>query len=537
MSDFEAGTFIVIVAPCPLDGSAREGWMSRIRAVDRLFEHTPRIYVDPYSGALPGPLTAKSHGAIAKEYRVDLTRPEHHALLERLVLDSRFVYVHTAHLARFLLPFYPTGKIITDMHGIVPEEERMLGRPVVATFYEGVERVIMKNAQFIVVVTDAMRDHLLEKHPDCNATFICLPIIEDYAATLEQRVGRTEGQDYRVIYAGGTQVWQNIDWTIQVCEAASSFCTFEFLSIEHEAIRTQASGLSFLPKAKFGVVDKSDLPARYLASDFGFVLRDDTAVNRVSCPTKLSEYLWFGVIPIVKTPHVGDFLTEGFSYVTDEEFVAGLLPDEPSCTEMRRNNREVLDRLVERYQTGAEFLRSLTLSNLVGQNNLAGLPIGNRHLTFPNHAELYLFSSGMHHFVRDVIDSYTNMHWQPDIQEPVRAIRVIPVVADATVGIQAIELLLNAPASADLAMSCMTPGLPTHTGIRLSRGKPYFDLHFTTPVSIRDVTVRWGFIEIGGGSVEGVAEATVTRTLDVVLRSTDGAEAISRVVPISFTAS
>jgi hypothetical protein len=538
MTEFKAGSFIVIVAPCPLGASAREGWMSRIGAVDRLFEDTPRIYIDPYSGAAAGPPVAKPHGQIALEYRVDLTRPDHHALLERLVVDCRFVYVHTAHLGRFLLPFYPTGKIITDMHGIVPEEERMLGRPVVAAFYDGVERVIMQNAQVIVVVTDAMRDHLLEKYPNCRAEFICLPIIEDYKATLEERVDRAEGQDYRVIYAGGTQVWQNIDRTIQVCEAAAAFCSFEFLSIEHDTIRARASGMTFVDKAKFGVVDKKDLPGKYLASDFGLVLRDDTAVNRVSCPTKLSEYLWFGVIPIVKTEHVGDFLTEGFSYVTDVEFVAGLVPDEASCAKMRRNNRLVLDRLSARYDEAAETLRGLTLPNLIGDRSLAGLPIGKRHLTFPNHAELYLFAAGMHHFVRDVIDSYAEMRWEPDIEEPVRAIRVIPVVADVTVSLTSIELMLNTPAPTDVVMSCVTPGQASAAGVRLNRATPYFDLHFGAPVSIRDVTVRWGYMEFGSGvTASRAVAATDARTIDVILRSKGDAEAVRRTIPIAFVAS
>ncbi len=489
--------FIVIVAPCPLAASAREGWMSRIRAVDRIFENSRRIYIDPYSGAEPGALVPRRHGELVDEYRVDLTNSEHHALLERLILGCRFVYCHTMHLGRFLLPFYPTGKIITDVHGIVPEEERMLGRPVVATFYEGVERFILKNSQIVVVVTNAMRDHLLAKHPDCNAQFVCLPIIETYDAALDQRVPRKEGDDYRVIYAGGIQVWQNIDLTLAISDKAAAFATFEFLSNEHAAIRDRAAGMSLLEKARFGVVGKEELPQRYLASDLGFVLRDDTAVNRVSCPTKLSEYLWFGVIPIIKTPHIGDFLAEGFCFVTAEEFSAGLLPDEARCAEMRRTNRAVLDKLIAQFDDSAEMLRSLSLPNLVRENTLAGLPIGDRHLRFPAQAELYLFTDGMHHFVRDVIDTYDKLKWQPDVSEPVRAVRIIPMVADVTVLLE--EMCIEASEDVDngITVACMTPGRPAPRGVALAKSAPYFDFHFSKPVRLRDVTVRLHFVSFG----------------------------------------
>ena len=103
---------------------------------------------------------------------------------------------------------------------------------------------------------------------------------------LVKRVPRIAGSPYRTIYAGGTQVWQNIDDTLALCEQTADFATFEFLSLDHEKIEAMAATMSFAPRARFAVVGKNELPARYLASDFGFVLRDDTAVNRVSCPTK-----------------------------------------------------------------------------------------------------------------------------------------------------------------------------------------------------------------------------------------------------------
>lgn len=486
--------FVAIVAPCPVNSEAREGWMSRIAAVDRIFEDKHRIYIDPYSGAPAGPPVFEERGPLVHECKVQLTRGDHHALLERIVLASRLVYVHTAHLGRFLLPFYPTGKIVTDMHGVVPEEERMLGRPAAATFYEGVERVILKNSRYIVVVTDAMRDHLLAKHPDSNATFICLPIIEKFPTTLDRRVPREPGGRYRAIYAGGTAVWQNIERTLEVCNSAHDIASFEFLSTEHETIRGMAAGMSFVDEARFGVVGKAELGDKYRQSDLGFVLRDDTAVNRVSCPTKLSEYLAYGVIPVVKTPNIGDFRSEGYAYVTDEEFIAGLIPDEATCDRMRRTNRAVLDRLSARFGAAAAILSDMQLPNMIWErDSLAGLPIGDRHLLFPSHAELYVFTDVMHHFVRDVIDFYDEMTWQPDVDEPAAAIRVIPLLGGVIAELLSIELLLDGSPPAGFTATCAATARRAGAALVFTPESPYVDVSFSRKLRIRDIRLKWRF--------------------------------------------
>jgi hypothetical protein len=65
----------------------------------------------------------------AIEVRINPLSAEHGALVEAAIARSRFTYVHTIHLARFVLGYFPTGKIVVDFHGAAPEEEAMLGNP------------------------------------------------------------------------------------------------------------------------------------------------------------------------------------------------------------------------------------------------------------------------------------------------------------------------------------------------------------------------------------------------------------------------
>jgi hypothetical protein len=497
MSDVDLPVdFILIVAPCPVGANVVEGWMGRIRAVDAIFGDRPRIYVDPYTRPAEGPAAPRRHGELVTEYRLDPLDETHAALLETLILRARFVYVHTMHLGRYLLPYYPTGKIVTDVHGIVPEEERMLGSPANGDFYEGVERVIMMHSRVMVVVTEAMKDHLLAKHPDCPSEFIVLPIAELAATTAFERRKRHEGERCRALYAGGTQVWQNIGLMLETAEKAAAFCDFEFLSHQHETIRSLAAGTSVEKNALFTVCGKDELLEHYVNADFGFVLRDDTAVNRVSCPTKLSEYLWFGLIPIVKTAAIGDFVKYGYAYLTYEGFARGAIPDAAALEEMRARNRQAIHEMTARFEDSAKKLQSLSLTNRLPNNGLAGLPIGARHLIFPTTAELYLFGEGMHFYSQPAIDRYDSIEWTPELEAPVRILRFIPLIADLTV--ELLEVYIVVADANDVAPAgCTTPGFAKDDGVYIRKAAPLFDLALSTGARIERVTVRWRMGRLG----------------------------------------
>ncbi len=505
--------------------------MSRVQAVDRIFSDWKRVYLDPYTGASEGSPVPIRHNDLVTEYRVDLVQPSHHRLMEDLVARSRLTYVHTAHLGRYLLPLYPTGKIVTDMHGIVPEEERMLGHPAFASYYETVEQFILANSPVIVVVTEAMADHFRDKYPSSGAHFLTLPIIEEFDVDWSRRRKRLPGDPYRVIYAGGIQAWQNIDRMIEVGSAAPAPLRFEFLSNQHETIRSLAEGTSLLERAEFGVVAKEELSRRYLETDLGFVLRDDTAVNRVSCPTKLSEYLAFGVLPVVKSPRIGDFEREGFRYVTDEELSLGLIPDERTANEMRETNREVLSRLAERFAKSSEELRMLANSSPTTPSRLGGLPIGQRHLSFPSQAELYIFSDVMHHYTREVADFYNSMLWSPECGDAARAIRVIPMLAHMTVRLVTLRLTIADASPGKIQVSCATPGVRQSDGFYLSKGKPYFDFSLSPAVVINSVEPEWQFVELGLRNAATDRDAPA-QTVHVEIERFDGSPVHSSDVPI-----
>lgn len=490
MEFFGKSDFIVIVAPCPSSAPAQEGWMSRIHMVDKIFAKTKRIYLDPISGGeRAGPPKRKLHSRLISEYRIDMMDPHHRGFVEKLILDCNLVYIHTCHLARHFLSYYPTGKIITDIHGIVPEEERLLGRPEHAIFYEGVERVVLKNSNKIVVVTDAMKRHLLEKHPDCNAEFFVMPIIEEQSKNLSARKKRTPTKKYSALYSGGIQAWQNINATLELCDKTSDFCDFKFLSHEHEKIKHMSAGMSFVDSSVFGVSKKRDLAKHYLNADFGFVLRDDIAVNRVSCPTKLSEYLWFGVIPIVRSSAIGDFETKGYCYITEEEFLAGLIPDDSELEIMRNKNWDVINELAGRFDSIRSKLETLKLKNSVHGNTLFGLPIGDRCIIFPGFSELYLFSDEMKHFVKPIIGTYNEITFDL-VGEKARTIRFLPYVGKVVFRVNSIKVVGKSVNAEKISVTqFFALGSVKDGWMSVEKSAPYFELSFSSEIVITSVSL------------------------------------------------
>lgn len=85
--------------------------------------------------------------------------------------------------------------------------------------------------------------------------------------------------------------------------------------------------VSKLPNSDSVVVKSvlpKDLNLYYSIAHYGFILRDDIVLNRVAAPTKLIEYLSYGLIPIVKTINIGDSVKMGYEYISYNEDLNGL---------------------------------------------------------------------------------------------------------------------------------------------------------------------------------------------------------------------
>lgn len=353
---------IVIYAPFPSPDLVRDGWMRRIATLERIFEGRERHYVFPGDAAWSlDPRDYRVHSNdVAKGAKftwLDLRLSNHHRFLTDLIARADFVYAHTSHSAQHLLPYYASGKVITDLHGIAPEEEQLQGKPGRAAFYGALEELMVRESALLVSVTKSMVEHMRTKYPGLDPKTVLLPIVEDLEQT---SLERDPCDRPRIVYAGGLQHWQNVDRMLDVVATCRDRCEFSFYTDAPDRLRAMARDAGVLDAVKIDTAAPEQLARIYGEADLGFVLRDDIAVNRVSCPTKLSEYLACGVVPVVDLVSIGDFAELGYRYVTVADLRAGKLPDAAQMAEMRSKNRAVFEKMQQRFETGSTRLSELT---------------------------------------------------------------------------------------------------------------------------------------------------------------------------------
>ncbi len=282
---------------------------------------------------------------------------------QQLFEEADLVYVHTVHLAAYVMPWLLSGKVVVDIHGIAPEEEQMRGRSEAAEFYQVVERAVITNCQHAVVVTNAMADYLSKKYCS-NISFIVLPILP---RTFDEPLTAAQIRDKHsafkdsptLLYAGGNQVWQNAPEMIDAVANLTPTPKFVIASHQQEEFQRLVISAGIASAVTITEFQHGQLGDFYSRGNLGFVLRDNHSVNLVSCPTKLVEYIAFGVVPVLKATSIGDFLDFNLQYVTIGELKEGIIPDATSATQMCVSNLNVLLKLKTQHFAGVERLQSL----------------------------------------------------------------------------------------------------------------------------------------------------------------------------------
>lgn len=345
---------ILFLSEYPGAHNEKDGMMQRVAAIDERFAGHERIYLK--ISFLRYLLTDKRSVATnATAYRLNLF--VHLPLIFALISRARVVYVHSVGNALAIIPAYLFKRVVTDLHGAVPEEFRVAGKPMAAWRYELVERIVVRFSWRLIAVSSAMVAHINDKYQSVSPTFLKIPIFDDVPAV--ERDIRRPGAPLTVVYVGGVQTWQNVDLMLEAMQTTAALCRYVILTGDETTFKVRAEATGLEGKLQIASVPKHEVYDHYRSADLGFVLRDDTLVNRVACPTKLVEYLACGVIPIVIQPRIGDFADLGYEYVTLDNFIRGEIPAAAELDAMRRTNYRVIHGLREAAGTEMERLVAL----------------------------------------------------------------------------------------------------------------------------------------------------------------------------------
>ncbi len=356
---------VAIHAPIFTPENERDGYIQRIKRVDEeIFDGYLRVYIledGKKNDRLGEEKVDDEHYFITYNSH----NPEHRRLIFALAEHCGLMYVHS--INRFmtdsvniemcqLLNHYKI-RTIWDVHGSVPEEYEMYGSQTGRQIGDEVESFFFHHADVIVVVNRAMQRHLERKHGETDADFVVMPIfnidVKQRHTPADVNKG-TQGKPV-VVYAGGTQKWQNVELMQSIMEKTAENYDYKIFVPDPKEFNESWN------KPESVLVDSRSpqaLGAEYALCDYGFVLRDACTVNYVACPTKIIEYLQYGIIPVMKSPEIGDFVELGMQYIPYEDCLNGNLPGKEDAAKIATENFQILDRLHETYTQGVQTLRS-----------------------------------------------------------------------------------------------------------------------------------------------------------------------------------
>lgn len=358
---------VAIHAPMFTKENERDGYIQRIKRVDEeIFDGYMRIYFLE-DGKQNDRIVATKIDEEHYFLTYNSQDPDQRSIVFSLIELCGLMYVHS--INRFMTDCVNAEmcqllnntkiRTIWDVHGSVPEEYFMYGSELGKQIGDEVESFFYHHADVIVVVNNAMKRHLMKKHGTCNAVFVVMPIFNIDIQTRHKKIDLQKGDDDQkplIVYAGGTQKWQNISLMQSVMDQTEGKYNYKIFVPNPDEFNAGWDGC----KSENILVDSrspEELAYEYASCDYGFVLRDADVVNYVACPTKIIEYIQYGIVPIMKTTEIGDFVELGMQYVSYEKCIDGELPGKEQAAQMAAENYKVLDKLYNTYIEGVRVLR------------------------------------------------------------------------------------------------------------------------------------------------------------------------------------
>ena len=320
---------LLVLANYPDEKTRHEGMSQRVIAIDKQYESEQRVYL------------FVSHRMFFKKQviRIDPNAVQyrcnifvHFFFILGLFRKADTLYFHSVINVLPVLPMLsfirPNQRVVLDAHGLVPEEQRLAGTRWKSNLYQLSERRIFDRCDVVITVNSAMERYFRGKHPSAKPRYLVLPIMPDHLRKDKYDFPATvEDRQIRVVYSGNTQLWQNVDVMIDVIKHnRSERIRYDLLTGEPDLMRQYlaGAGLADDPNIHVLTVEPEELKTYYREAHYGFMMRGDINVSRASCPTKLIEYMYYGMIPIIMTRKIGDFDEMGFESVLYNDFSEAL---------------------------------------------------------------------------------------------------------------------------------------------------------------------------------------------------------------------
>ncbi len=199
--------------------------------------------------------------------------------------------------------FKKSKKIVVWFQGIEPEESFMRnGSKFRELILSAIEKMVLKNSSFSFFVSREMKKHFEAKYKiaiEENRCY-CMPCLNTSIHKETFFVPQKYSKN-TFAYVGSLEVWQRFEYTVeQYCKIEKELNGDSRLYVFTKE-KEKAELILNSHNCKNYTIDFAPndlLPLKLSKIKYGFILRENTAVNRVATPTKISTYLSCGLIPI-----------------------------------------------------------------------------------------------------------------------------------------------------------------------------------------------------------------------------------------------
>ncbi len=326
-------SYIVFVSTFPTEANMRDGYFRRVHCVDQAFMETKRIHLDiRFWKNLKKKMVSQDKNMQVMHLNAIL----HFFLISTVLRKSNIIYIHSiAKVPGILLQLkILAGKVpfAVDLHGVMIEEQQLAGNFLKAWLYTYIEKFCFRNSSINVHVSEVMQAHFRTKYPSFRGEeciFATNSGNQSAVGSPQSAISSQQSKDEVVIiYSGNCQKWQNIDLMLETMQKLTATnIKFLILSGQKKHFEKLIRHKNF-PAGKVEVISvkPEELGTYYEMAHYGFILRDDILVNRVANPTKLAEYLQYGIVPIVKLVDIGDYARFDYDYVPYQELNNELTP-------------------------------------------------------------------------------------------------------------------------------------------------------------------------------------------------------------------
>ena len=194
-------------------------------------------------------------------------------------------------------------KIIMWIQGVEPEESFMAHKSQIRfKILSLMEKQILQRALFVFFVSQEMKKHFETKYQmtfDDNHIY-CMPCMNTQIHK-DCFLTKNKYEKNYFAYIGSLAVWQKFEETVDVykkIEDSGLPNTKLFVYTSEGDKAKKVLELKGIKNYYVGFVKNEELKNELKHLKYGFIIREDNAVNRVATPTKISTYLSCGMIPI-----------------------------------------------------------------------------------------------------------------------------------------------------------------------------------------------------------------------------------------------